>query len=136
MYCPNSSGFSLSSFILFSTSARSSGNLCQLLSGPKCIRQVKSLTIKTFTANIFFFWPRHAACGILVPRPGMEPVPPAVEARSLNRWTTREVPANTVWLCMPCNLCASIMSVSCFPKLIFVLFNFLILKVSTLYYFS
>ena len=28
----------------------------------------------------FFFWLCHAACGILVPRPGMEPVPPAVEA--------------------------------------------------------
>ena len=32
------------------------------------------------------------ACGILVPRPGMEAVPPAVEAWSLNHWTTREVP--------------------------------------------
>ena len=29
----------------------------------------------------------------LVPQPGMEPVPqPAVEGRSLNHWTTREVP--------------------------------------------
>ena len=27
----------------------------------------------------FFFWPHCAACGILVPRPGIEPVPPAVE---------------------------------------------------------
>ena len=32
------------------------------------------------------------ARGILVHQPGMEQVPPAVEARSLNRWTTREVP--------------------------------------------
>ena len=31
------------------------------------------------------------ACGILVPRPGIEPVPPAVEAQSLNHWTTREI---------------------------------------------
>ena len=29
---------------------------------------------------------------ILVPRPGMEPTSPALEARSLNHWTTREVP--------------------------------------------
>ena len=28
--------------------------------------------------------------GILVPRPGMEPVPPAVEAGSPSHWTTRE----------------------------------------------
>ena len=29
---------------------------------------------------------------ILVPRPGIEPVPPAMEAQSLNHWTTREYP--------------------------------------------
>ena len=31
------------------------------------------------------------ACGILVPQPGMEPVPPALEAWSLIHWTSREV---------------------------------------------
>ena len=33
------------------------------------------------------------ACGILVPQPGIEPIPSAVEAeaQSLNQWTTREV---------------------------------------------
>ena len=33
-----------------------------------------------------------AGCRILVPWPGIEPVPPAVEAQSLNHWTAREVP--------------------------------------------
>ena len=33
-----------------------------------------------------------AACGILVPQPGIESSPPALEAQSLNHWTTREVP--------------------------------------------
>ena len=28
--------------------------------------------------------------GILVPQPGIEPVPPAVEVRSPNHWTARE----------------------------------------------
>ena len=32
------------------------------------------------------------ACGILVPRPGIEPAPPALEAQSLNHWTAREAP--------------------------------------------
>ena len=32
------------------------------------------------------------ACGILVPEPGIESVPPAVEAQSLNHWTATEVP--------------------------------------------
>ena len=31
------------------------------------------------------------ACGILVLQAGIEPVPPALEAQSLNHWTTREV---------------------------------------------
>ena len=33
----------------------------------------------------------QVVCGILVPRPGIEPVPPVVEAWSLNHWTAREV---------------------------------------------
>ena len=37
------------------------------------------------------FWPCPVACGILVPLPRIEPMPPALEAQSLNHWTTREV---------------------------------------------
>ena len=40
----------------------------------------------------FIFWLRRTACGILVPRPGIEPVPPAVEAQGPNHWTAREFP--------------------------------------------
>ena len=47
--------------------------------------------------TLFVFWPRHTACEILVPRPGIEPVHPAVEAQSPNRWTTREVPKDTLF---------------------------------------
>ena len=39
-----------------------------------------------------FFLSYPASCGLLIPRPGIEPVPPAVEAQNLNHWTTREVP--------------------------------------------
>ena len=39
-----------------------------------------------------FFWLRCSAYGILVSLPGIEPMPTAVEAMSLNHWTTREVP--------------------------------------------
>ena len=41
----------------------------------------------------FFFWPHHMVGGILVPWPGIELVPPAVEAQSPNHWTTREFPS-------------------------------------------
>ena len=42
----------------------------------------------------FFFWPRRSSRGILVPRSGIEPEPPAEEARSPNRWTTGEGPSS------------------------------------------
>ena len=35
------------------------------------------------------------ACGILVPRPGIEPMSPALEAWGLNHWTTRKVTGRT-----------------------------------------
>ena len=38
-----------------------------------------------------FFWPHCTACKTLVPQPGVEPVPPPVEAQSLNHWSTRAV---------------------------------------------
>ena len=42
----------------------------------------------------------HVACEILVPQPGMEPTPPAVEARSLNNWTAREVlTLESIYIC-------------------------------------
>ena len=34
----------------------------------------------------------YAACGILVPQPGIEPMPPALGQWSLKHWTTREIP--------------------------------------------
>ena len=41
----------------------------------------------------FFFLALCAvACGILVPQPGIERMPPAVEVRNFNNWTLREVP--------------------------------------------
>ena len=39
-----------------------------------------------------FIWPRRTPCGILAPRPGIKPVPPAVEAQGPSHWTAREVP--------------------------------------------
>ena len=41
-------------------------------------------------------------CGILVPQPGMEPVPPTMEAWSLNHWTVREAPGPRLYsTCAP-----------------------------------
>ena len=38
----------------------------------------------------FFFWQRHAACRILVPQPGIKPVPSTMEVQSPNHRTARE----------------------------------------------
>ena len=49
----------------------------------------------------FFFWPSRAACGILVPQPGIKPKSPAVESGSLNYWTTMEIQSHcTLYLCL------------------------------------
>ena len=74
--------FKKDSFLLpaFASSGYSSGTL------------LPSLHIFYISLNFRVFWPHHAACGILVAQPGIEPAPPALELRSLNHWGTREVP--------------------------------------------
>ena len=60
-----------------------------------------ALVLAPFSVFFFFFltlcniYPMRshlAACGILAPRPGIEPGPWAVKAWSPNHWTTREFP--------------------------------------------
>ena len=41
---------------------------------------------------LFYFLPSHVGSRIFVPQPRMKPVLPAVEAQSLNHWTSQEVP--------------------------------------------
>ena len=43
---------------------------------------------------LFTFWPLQVACGILVPGPGIKPLPLAMETHILNHWTTQEAPLN------------------------------------------
>lgn len=46
-----------------------------------------------FSYYIFFlFWPCHTACGILVPKAGIEPAPFALEAQGPEHWNIRKVP--------------------------------------------
>ena len=50
-----------------------------------------------------------APCGILVPRPGIEPLLPAVEAQSFNHWTAREVPIQQILYVTLTMYCSHIM---------------------------
>ena len=43
-----------------------------------------------------YCWWHSVACMILVPRPGIKSMPPAVEAQSPIHWTAREFPPSTV----------------------------------------
>ena len=38
-----------------------------------------------------YFWPCCVACRILVPQPGLEPIPHAMGVQSLNHWIAREL---------------------------------------------
>ena len=40
-------------------------------------------------------WPHFEACRILVPQPGIEPMPSAVETRCCNYWSSREFPSSS-----------------------------------------
>ena len=51
-----------------------------------------SHTISQTLVKIYFIFFGRTACGILVTRPGIKPMYPAVESQSLNHWTAREVP--------------------------------------------
>ena len=42
-----------------------------------------------------YLWLHYVACRMLVPQPGIEPVPPALEVQSSNHWITRGVPQIT-----------------------------------------
>ena len=83
----------------YRTSSRSS--LCTQLSGAPpsgAVAQAFLLTsCRGFQPRVLFFsstfWPRSVACGVLVPWPGIEPEPSALEVWSLNPWTAREAPA-------------------------------------------
>ena len=64
-----------------------------------------------------FFGPSCTACGILVPRPGMEPLPPALGASSLKHWTPREIPGQYIWCFKPLRLAKEIFILFCFEFL-------------------
>ena len=52
------------------------------------MRQTKALLGMHLSLSFFSARPRW---GILVPQPGIEPTPSALEVQSFNHWTTREV---------------------------------------------
>ena len=66
-------------------------NLIQALC---CSYKSSHYSTTEFTVTFFFFFLATSCC-ILVPWPGIEPMPSAVKAWILNHWTAREVPTAT-----------------------------------------
>ena len=58
----------------------------------KMITTISLVNIHHLTFSPSLLWPCCRAFGISFPWPGMEPMPPAVEAHNLKHWTAREVP--------------------------------------------
>ena len=56
----------------------------------------------------FVFWP-HMSYRILVPRTGIEPLPPALEARSLSHWTCQGSPKDRYFCKILSNCCSALM---------------------------
>ena len=57
------------------------------------------MLLKFYLLLLFLLlWPCCAACGILVPQPGIEPTPPAMEVLDLNHW---EVPSASLFNTKP-----------------------------------
>ena len=59
---------------------------------------LKSLFVTILHLLLVCFFGR-GVCGILVPQPGIEPAPPALERGRLHHWTVREVPGDFRGLC-------------------------------------
>ena len=77
---------------LFHVSHLAPGGLLAIFDVPS--RSISCIYAFTFFIYIFS-WPHNTASRILVPRPEIRPASLALEAQSLNHWTSREVP-----LCM------------------------------------
>lgn len=61
------------------------------------VRLEASSTLRLSCVSVSFIYWLHCAARILVPRPGIEPVLPALGAWSLNPWTTRDIPLCTIF---------------------------------------
>ena len=66
------------------------GFVCFIVLKFNTVKSVFSFRILVFT--VFFLAMPRSLWGVSVLRPGIEPVPPAVEVQSPKPWTTRDVP--------------------------------------------
>ena len=56
-------------------------------------KYLQQMMLENLIFVLFSFLAMLCSMWILLPQPGIEPTPPALEVQSLNHWTTREVPS-------------------------------------------
>ena len=78
----------------------------------RCYSFVLEICLSLFCLFVCF-WPRHVAYGILVPRPGIETMPPVLGAWSFNHWNTREVPIHLLGEVVVCFLIIYLLVFGC-----------------------
>ena len=61
------------------------------MSIPNSLTTPSPRSVYSFFLSSFVFRPCHATCGLLVPRPGIEPTPPAQEHSHPNHWPPRPI---------------------------------------------
>ena len=60
------------------------------------LKHTLNLYLEKESFIIIFSWSHLKACGILVPQPGIKPVPFSLQVQTPNHWTTREVPGEGI----------------------------------------
>ena len=82
---------------------------------PVVTQRFPILVLATLSFLKHFFWPHLEAHRILAPRPGISPVPPAVEAWNPDQWTARDISLASVLTFGHFRICLCFLSA--FPKL-------------------
>ena len=82
---------------------------CRKGTAPHVVWVLEKKGAKGKLSSFIYF---HVACGILVPRPGIESKPLAVKAPSPNQWTTRDFLKTVFFRFLSFSLFQSVISVS------------------------
>ena len=80
--------------ILFDWMAKNSHHFLRAFYMPHTVLSTShALSHLTPSKLLGFFGLHHRACGILIPQPGIKPMPSTVKAQSPNHWTARKFPS-------------------------------------------
>ena len=89
-----------SPFLQSTREVRAFSNCRALTEFRLCYANVNTISGYFFLC-VCLFWLHRMVCGILVPQPRIQPVPPEVKVWNPNHWTAREFPEHHFWILKP-----------------------------------